>query len=166
MGVPAIATAPMDMKKFIKILIPSLLVIFCLLQLTNPSRTNPSAKADFLDALHPPPEVATALTQACYDCHSYQTRWPWYSHVAPVSWLIASDVFDGRSHLNFSDWPTNDLKHMVRHMEEMSDQISSHTMPPSQYTLIHAQARLTDAQRKTMTEWLDSQSDALVKSTP
>ena len=79
-----------------------------LLQLTNPSRTNPTVISDLTAKNSPPPPIAAMLHAACYDCHSDETRWPWYSRIAPMSWLIASDVRDGREHLNLSDWPSDD----------------------------------------------------------
>src|SRR4051812_9751220 len=84
-----------------------LLAVFALLQLTNAGRTNPVAAPghDFLSSNAPPPEITTLLRNACYDCHSYETRWPWYGHVAPVSWWLDNHVHDARESLNFSEWP-------------------------------------------------------------
>src|SRR5271167_2263090 len=102
------------MKKTLTYLAVAIPAVFDLLQLTNPARTNPPVKADMIACLHPPDPVARALVASCYDCHSYETKWPWYSRVAPVSWLIASDVNKGRNHLNLSDWPVADAKRAVR----------------------------------------------------
>jgi len=149
------------MKKKMTYLGLALPVVFALLQLTNPARTNPSVKTDLIATLNPPPPVADALAASCYDCHSYQTRWPWYAHVAPVSWLVVSDVNEGRQHLNLSEWPVTDAKRAVRRLEEMSDQIGNRVMPPGKYTVIHANARLSDPQRKVLTDWLDREADSL-----
>ena len=83
------------MKKKLTWILGVLVVIFVLLQFTNPARTNPPVVHDFLAAEMPPPPLAAMFRGACYDCHSYETQWPWYSHIAPVSWLIASDVQGG-----------------------------------------------------------------------
>ena len=80
------------MKTKLTWILGALAVIFVALQFTNPARTNPPVVHDFLAAETPPPPLAAMFRGACYDCHSYETRWPWYSHIAPVSWLIASDV--------------------------------------------------------------------------
>lgn len=152
------------MKKKLKCLALALPGLLALLQLTNPERTNPPVKVDFIASLHPPAPVARALVDSCYDCHSFQTKWPWYSRLAPVSWLIASDVNEGRSHLNLSDWPITDTKRAGRRLEEMSDQIGNRVMPPQKYTAIHANARLTDAQRQVLTDWLDARADELSAS--
>jgi len=128
---------------------------FALLQLTNPARTNPPVVSDMMASNTPPPQIAAMLHAACYDCHSYETKWPWYAHIAPVSWLIASDVNDGRRDMNLSDWP-NDPMRAAKRMEDMSEKIGYDEMPPSKYTAIHADARLTEAQRKELTGWLDA----------
>ena len=98
------------------------------------------------------------LHAACYDCHSSETRWPWYSHIAPMSWLIASDVKEGREHLNLSDWPNDDPMRAAKRLENMSDEISSGEMPLPKYTKIHADARLTQIQRKELSDWLDAEA--------
>jgi hypothetical protein len=149
------------MKKIIKYAIAALLVLLAVLQLANPARTNPPVKSDLIATLHPPDAVAATLVTACYDCHSDETKWPWYSHIAPVSFLVISDVNEGRRHLNLSEWPTNDTKHAVHHLDEMSDQVGNSTMPPAKYTAIHAGARLTDSRRKVLTDWLDAEADKL-----
>lgn len=135
--------------------------VFLPLQLAQPARTNPPVKDDFLKATGAPPEVAGLFRAACYDCHSDETRWPWYSHVAPVSWLVASDVNRGRRHVNFSEWPVTNAELARKKVEEMGDEIDDGDMPLKKYTLIHKDARLTDEQRDELTSWLDGQAKAL-----
>jgi len=129
---------------------------FVLLQLTNPARTNPPVVHDLMAANPPPPQLATMLHAACYDCHSSETRWPWYSHVAPISWLIAGDVRVGREHLNLSNWPVTDPKRATKWLDRMSEEIRSGEMPPPKYLKIHADGRLTDSQRKELADWLEA----------
>lgn len=76
---------------------------------------------------------------------------------APISWLIANDVKEGRKHLNLSDWPDTDPRHAAKWLDKMSDEISSGEMPLKKYTQIHADARLTESQRKELTDWLDAE---------
>jgi hypothetical protein len=134
---------------------------FALLQLTNPPRTNPPVIHDLMAADPPPPRLATMLHAACYDCHSSETRWPWYSHVAPMSWLIADDVRDGREHLNLSNWPQDDPKRAAKWFDRMSEEIRDGEMPLPKYTKIHADARLTEDQRKELANWLDAEEAQL-----
>jgi hypothetical protein len=152
------------MKTKWKWILGVLVVAFGLLQLTNPARTNPPVVSDLIATNPPPPEVATLLHAACYDCHSNETKWPWYSHVAPVSWLIASDVNGGRRHVNMSEWPFAHPDWEIRRYENMSDEVKSGDMPPKKFTLIHADARLTQSQRQTLADWLNAQAARLKSS--
>ena len=146
------------MKKKLKWIFGAFIVGFALLQLTNPTRTNPPAVSDLMVTNAPPPQIAAMLHAACYDCHSSETRWPWYSHIAPMSWLIANDVKEGREHLNLSDWPNDNPTRAAKRLENMSDEISSGEMPLKKYTRIHADARLTEIQRKELIDWLDAEA--------
>ena len=97
------------------------------------------------------PDKATRalVVAACFDCHSNQTKWPWYSHVAPMSWLVTRDVEDGREALNFSEWdrrPADDDAH---------DRVEDGSMPPSQYKLMHPDAKLSAVERERIIEFLE-----------
>ena len=151
------------MKKKLKWIFVALVAAFVLLQFTNPPRTNPPVVRDLMATNPPPPQVAAMLHTACYDCHSSETRWPWYSRVAPMSWLIANDVRDGRENLNLSDWPDDPVRDAKR-LEDMSEEIGYGEMPPKKYTAIHADARLTPGQLKELTDWLDFEAARLKAS--
>jgi hypothetical protein len=146
------------LKRKLKWIFIALVTGFALLQLTNPPRTNPPVIHDLMASSATPPQVAAMLHAACYDCHSSETLWPWYSHIAPMSWLIASDVKEGREHLNLSDWPNDNPMRAAKRLENMSDEISSGEMPLPKYTKIHADARLTQIQRKELSDWLDAEA--------
>ena len=149
------------MKKKLKWFFGALAVVFVALQLTNPAHTNPPVTADFVASNAPPPPIAALLHAACYDCHSHETKWPLYSRIAPISWLVVDDVNEGRHQLNLSEWPADRPDWQVRRLENMSDEIQSGEMPPKKYTLIHADARLTDAARQELTDWLDAEAERL-----
>lgn len=160
-SVSAKRCAAVLMKKTLKWGVLAVAIVFALLQFIQPTRTNPPVKNDFLTANAAPPDVAAMFHTACYDCHSDETRWPWYSYIAPMSWQIAQDVNDGRHDLNFSDWPIDNPKRAWKNMENMSDLIGDGEMPLKKYTLIHKDARLTEAQRDELTQWLDTEVDGL-----
>jgi Haem-binding domain len=154
--------APLNgMKKKLKWIAGAFVVVFALAQLANPARTNPPVVSDMLANNASLPHVAALLHAACYDCHSNETKWPWYAHVAPASLLVASDVNEGRRHLNLSEWPADDSIRAAKKLDRMSEEIDYREMPPGKYTLLHADARLTDADRKELTGWLDAQSKRL-----
>src|SRR3974390_3435916 len=92
----------------VKKVLLGLIVFFILIQIFQPARTNPPVESSLsLPAhVHVPDDVYSSLIRTCGDCHSNQTRWPWYSHVAPLSWVITDDVNEGRRHMNLEDWET------------------------------------------------------------
>ena len=132
--------------------------LICLLaaaQLVRPERANPpveSGKA--LDQVAPSSApIQSTLHRACYDCHSQETRWPWYSQVAPVSWMLAKHVKDGRRHLNFSDWVRMTTGRRKKVVGEICDEVKDGGMPLSSYLWIHGDARLTPADVNAICEW-------------
>lgn len=123
------------------------------IQLVPVDRTNPPVRND-VDA---PPAVAAVLRAACYDCHSRQTRWPWYARVAPVSWGIARHVREGRRELDFSDWPVIDFTAQDELLREIAKEVDKGAMPPSSYRWGHPESRLTAAQREIVVQWAGGQ---------
>ncbi len=100
-----------------------------------------------------PADVASVLTRACQDCHSNHTVWPWYSRIAPVSWLIAHDVDEGRRELNFSEWAGYTARRQDRKLKEICEQVDRGKMPMPIYTVMHPDAKLTASDRKALCEW-------------
>lgn len=102
-----------------------------------------------------PAEVHTLLDRACYDCHSNHTDWPWYTHVAPLSWLLQRDVRNGRQRLNFSQWDeyASDPETARHKLEQIAAAVAGGDMAPWYYRALHPQARLTSAQRDLLVRW-------------
>lgn len=119
-------------------------------QLVPVERSNPPATAPL--AL-PQGEVGEILAAACLDCHSHETRWPWYARVAPSKFLVARHVSQGREELNFSTWGDQPLSRQVRKLEEVVEEVESGHMPERSYTWLHPEARLADAQREALSSW-------------
>ena len=92
------------------------------------------------------PQTRELAQRACFDCHSNETVWPWYSKIAPVSWLVANDTFEGRERLNFSEWGSSRMDEP----EEAGEVVLEGEMPLRQYLLTHPEARLTDAERQAL----------------
>ena len=115
------------------------------IQFVRPARTNPPSNpnASFEAVVQPPQEVASSLKRACHDCHSNETVWPWYSNLAPVSWLVASDVNEGRAHLNFSAWTQAGTEGEKPEVGDLCEQVKGGKMPLAAYTLLHPQAKLS-----------------------
>jgi hypothetical protein len=137
------------MTRKVLVLFGALAVILVAIQLVPVDRTNPTVVADF----DGPPAVKAVLETSCYDCHSHETRWPWYSRVAPFSWLVAHDVEEARDHLNFSQWGNLDAKRQAKLAEEMWEEVEEGEMPLRMYLLAHPDARLTGAAKATLHDW-------------
>jgi mono/diheme cytochrome c family protein len=132
--------------KILKITVPAVLVLLILSQFIPVSRDDPPVTREVQWNSAQTRELAQG---ACFDCHSNETVWPWYSYVAPVSWWIAGHVHDGRRRLNFSEWdqPNEGERDII-------DAISSGEMPLSPYPLMHPKAKLTEAQKQTLIDGL------------
>jgi hypothetical protein len=107
------------------------------------------------------PETTRVLMRACGNCHSDHTDWPWYGHVAPVSWWIARHVREGRRKLDFSEWETYSTSQKRDKLESMCGLISTGRMPPRLYTAMHPEAKLTEKDKKTVCAWVREQTIAL-----
>jgi hypothetical protein len=136
--------------------------------IARPDRVNPveDTRVAMATRLHVPPDVQAILDRSCMDCHSHRTVWPWYSAVAPVSWLVARDVEEGRRHLNFSEWGTYTLKRQAAKLEMISAEVDKGDMPLKNYVMLHANAAVSEADKDRLCEWASATSDSLLGRTP
>ena len=128
-----------------------LVAALVLIQFVPVERTNPSGAGG--GEAPAPAEVRAILKRACYDCHSNETTWPWYSRVAPFSFLLARDVREGRREVNFSTFASDPVKRRQRKWMEIPEQVEKGEMPPWFYTAVHPEARLSDADRAALVRW-------------
>ena len=153
------------MKKKLKWIFVLVVVVFIGMQLANPALKNPPVIPghDLMATNPPPPEVAALLRRACYDCHSNETKWPWYAHVAPVSWWIVSHMKEGREDLNFSEWPHGDAYVAGDQLSRIGDEVQSRKMPLPSYTWLgmHPEARLTLEERGQILKWTEQAGQRL-----
>jgi hypothetical protein len=138
------------------------LVIFIGIQFVGPARTNPASDPNkaLAKRLAVPTDVQSILDRSCKNCHSNQTVWPWYSHVAPVSWNVIGHVNDGRGSMNFSDWPDSP-EEGIDLLDATCDEVKKGKMPIPQYTWVHGEAKLTDADRKRLCDWANQAAGEL-----
>jgi hypothetical protein len=139
------------MKRILVIVAIVIAVAFVVIQFVPVERTNPPVTSP----LQAPAPVAAILRRSCYDCHSNETRWPWYAHVAPMSWLVADDVADGRKHLNFSTWGEYAAAKRMSKSGEIVEQVENGYMPLGKYLWIHRDAKLTAEDVNTLRAWAD-----------
>lgn len=143
------------MRKWLKRSFVVLVVLVAVAQFVRPARTNPvSNPQEHIQAVLPVhPEVAAAFSRACNDCHSNTTAWPWYSNVAPASWLVANDVNEGREEMNFSAWGTYKAEKQQKLLGKICEEVREGEMPGAAYTLIHRDSKLSNADRQAVCSW-------------
>lgn len=124
------------------------------IQFVQPKLTNPPVETE----IPAPPEVRALLQRACYDCHSNKTVWPQYSRIAPISWLLAWDVHEGRQEMNFTTWNRLTAEKQAKKLKECVKEISEGDMPPWTYRIAHPQARLSPAEKELLQNWATSAS--------
>ncbi|MES2132100.1 MAG: heme-binding domain-containing protein [Bacteroidota bacterium] len=131
------------------------LVLLVLIQFIRIDKsTKPvNTSTDFIAMTSANTEVEQLLKVACYDCHSNQPTFPWYTNIAPVSWWIKHHIDEGNHHLNFSDWGTYTEKRKNHKLEECIEMIEEGEMPMDSYTWMHKDAKLTDAQKLQLVEF-------------
>ncbi|MCB9049580.1 MAG: heme-binding domain-containing protein [Lewinellaceae bacterium] len=139
----------------------ALLAVLVAIQFFGIDKTNPpvNANEDFITLAAPPADVAQILKNACYDCHSHETAYPWYTNIEPVSWWIGRHIEEGREHLNFSIWGTYDAEKKAHKAEECGEEVEKGEMPLKSYLPMHPEARLSDAQRERLSAWFLAMSE-------
>jgi hypothetical protein len=135
-----------------------LLIILVIMQFFRIDKTQPAVvrENDFMFITQPPEEMASMLRSSCYDCHSYEATYPWYSNIAPVSWWLQHHVDEGRGKLNFSVWGTYASRKKDHKLEECIEMTQTKEMPLNSYTWLHNDAKLTDQQRTDLVNWFNS----------
>ena len=145
------------MKRWLKRIFLAGLVLFALIQLVPYGRnhTNPPVTKE---PAWPSPRVRELAVRACFDCHSHESRWPWYSHVAPVSWLLVDDVNAAREEMNLSEWAQYQPDEAVEILEDACGQMRARKMPLPKYIALHPGTRLSDAEIAVFCSWTESLS--------
>ena len=139
-------------------------IIFLLIQFYQPARNVSSEQdmpEDFTNVYAVPKNVKTILQTSCYDCHSNNTEYPWYSYIQPVRMLMDSHIKEGKENLNFSEFGNYSERKQANKLEEIVKQIKSDEMPLASYTLIHKNAILTQENKKVLINWIERTRDSI-----
>jgi heme-binding protein len=129
------------------------------IQIFQPRQTNPPVvpSRSLTAHVHVPEGIHSALMRACGDCHSNQTRWPWYSHIAPFSWVITDDVNEGRRHMNFEDWEALESpKEANDRLIDICQEVRQKGMPPFSYRIVQRNLRLKPQEIVSLCSWSQS----------
>ncbi len=139
------------MKKILIILA----VLFVIIQFFRIDKTNPPVNEgmDFLTIKNTPENVASKIRASCYDCHSNETKYPWYSNVQPVAWFLKSHIDEGRTKLNFSTFATYEPKRQAHKLAEAVEMVETGEMPMESYLLAHPEAKLTQEERQMIIDY-------------
>lgn len=150
------------MKKIFYIL----LLAFILIQFFQIDKNNePINKGvDFLTIKNTPEPIAKLIKTTCYDCHSDETKYPWYSSLQPVGWFLQDHYTEGRKHLNFSKFATYEPKKQAHKLEEAAEEIESKEMPLDSYVIVHQDANLSDENRKILVDYFKKERRAILES--
>lgn len=143
------------MKTLLKYSGLALLLLIVGIQFVRPARTNPRTDpaATLAARVAVPAQVTAILDRGCRDCHSNDTKWPWYSNVAPVSWFVIDHVNHGRSHFNYSEWgryPAHEASSLLKASCELARE---RAMPMESYLWMHGHARLSETEIATLCQW-------------
>lgn len=146
------------MARIAKWMIIGLAVVFVAIQAIRPAKTNQPVDPSqtIYSQVQVPSDVRAVLDRSCRDCHSNQTRWPWYSNVAPVSWFVIDHVNHGRSHMNFSEWSKYDRERSAELLRGICGEVKMGEMPLPSYLWVHHDARMRDGDIGTLCMWGES----------
>lgn len=117
-----------------------------------------NTEADFINLSQVPDTLASVFLNSCYDCHSNNTKYPWYSNVAPFSWYLKRHIEEGKAHLNFSSWGIMDKAQKITQLDQICEEITYETMPLNSYLWIHSSAKLTKQEMEAICEWTESEA--------
>lgn len=140
----------------------AVLILLILAQSIRPTKNTSNNKEKDISTMYTVPEnVQQILTKACYDCHSNHTVYPWYASVQPLAWWINDHVKDGKKHLNFNEFANYSIARQYNKLEECIDEIREGEMPLKPYTVIHKNAKLTDADKEILFNWCSAVRDTI-----
>jgi hypothetical protein len=140
-----------------------LLIVFIAIQFIQPARnTNGEVmKADITKQFSVPADVQNILKKSCYDCHSNNTRYPWYANIQPMGWLLASHIKKGKAELNFDEFGSYTKRTQSSKLKSIANSVKDKSMPLASYTLMHEDAKLDDRNRQRIVDWALTSKDSL-----
>ncbi len=149
--------------KVVKIILLIIFTAFVVIQFIRPPKnvSDGNSPNDISTKFRVPKDIQTELHNSCYDCHSNNTRYPWYAEVQPVGWLLDEDIREGRSKMNFSEFGAYRLRKQYIKLEQIADQVSEEEMPLPNYTIMHTDAKLSPERRARLVDWANAMRDSM-----
>lgn len=153
------------MWKIFRFAVILLFIGFVAIQFSRPQKNlDDNTSGHIFNVETVPENIQTILTNACVDCHSNNTNYLWYHNIAPVSWMVAKHVKDGKEELNFSEWNKLDVFSKITMLEEVCQESKRKTMPLKSYTYLHPKAKLSDEELELLCEWSAKLSEELLEN--
>jgi hypothetical protein len=151
--------------KLIKKILWGLLIVFILIQFIRPAHNKSTGKleTDVTKMIAVPENVLNIFKNSCYDCHSNNTRYPWYVNIQPVGWIMANHIKEGKQNLNFSEFGKYSNRKQANKLRSTAESIKDGSMPISSYTILHTDAKLSEEDKKLITDWALHAKDSLEK---
>ncbi len=149
--------------KLLKKILLGLLIVFIAIQFIRPAH-NTSGQllpTDITKTLNVPDKILDVLKNSCYDCHSNNTRYPWYINIQPMGWIMANHIKDGKADLNLSDFGSYSKRKQANKLRAIAKSINDGSMPISSYTIMHTDAKLSEENKKNITNWVTHTKDSM-----
>ena len=150
----------MSKRRILWFLFVGVLVLIQLYPVQRPE-VDSNNPGDLMKNVDVPSNISTILKSTCYDCHSNETIYPWYSNIAPVKWLVYSDINNAREELNFSEWKSLTKMDKAEILDDISTAVLEEEMPLKIYPLMHAEAKLSKADRESISKWAEVLAEEL-----
>ena len=150
-------------KKILFVILFVILIVFIIIQFIRPARNTSGQvlQTDISKIYSIPQNVSSLLKNACYDCHSNNTNYPWYTNIQPVGWLLAADIKNGKAKLNFSEFGSFSSRRQISKLRNIENRIKDGTMPLPAYQLMHKDARLTKEEKELLIDWIQKTKDSI-----
>jgi heme-binding protein len=130
-------------------------LVFILIQFVRPEKNvSRDSTNDITTVMQVPESVKQIIKTSCADCHSNNTKYPWYSEIAPVSWYLAQHVNEGKEHLNFSEWAAYNKDQKNHILKDLDEKLTAHEMPLKSYLILHNEAVMSKSQYNTILNWV------------
>ncbi|MFI5196255.1 MAG: heme-binding domain-containing protein, partial [Chitinophagales bacterium] len=144
------------------------LIALVVIQFFHPEKNaNATVSPQDITVMYPMPDsVHQLLQKACYDCHSNNTKYPWYFNIQPVAWWLNDHITEGKRELNFSEFGSRTLSKQAKKLKKLAKEVKEEGMPLDSYTWIHKEARLTDGEKNTIIDWATNLSQQIAAQVP
>ena len=149
--------------KILKKILLGLFIVFIVIQFIRPAH-NTSGQVlptDITKVVNVPDKILDVFKKSCYDCHSNDTRYPWYINIQPMGWIMADHIKTGKANLNFSEFGSYSKRKQANKLRSLAETINDGSMPISSYTIMHTDAKLSEENKKLITGWVAKTKDSL-----